>query len=79
MSLYTPAAVDGAYRAFMVRANRKLYPSIPAMRNMQRVIGLVDPRGLGIKLEDLAHDQVVRRLDESGTVGRLYKSYGVSQ
>lgn len=77
MNLSTSAAVDGAYRSFMARANRQLYPSIPAMRNMQRVISLADPRVLGISLEDLAHDQVVRKLDESGTVGRLYESYGV--
>jgi NitT/TauT family transport system substrate-binding protein len=77
MNLSTPAAVDGAYRSFLTRANRQLTPSIPAMRNMQRVIGLTDPRVLAIAVEDLAHDQIVRKLHANGTVGRLYESYGV--
>lgn len=77
MNLSAPAAIDGAYRSFLARANRQLYPSIPAMRNMQRIIGLTDPRVLAIDVEGLAHDQVVRKLHESGTVRRLYESYGV--
>jgi NitT/TauT family transport system substrate-binding protein len=77
MELSTPGAVDSGYRSFLARANRQLYPSIEAMRNMQSVIGLTDPRVLKIKLEDFADDRVVRKLYQTGAVDRIYQSYGV--
>jgi ABC-type nitrate/sulfonate/bicarbonate transport system substrate-binding protein len=77
MKLSTPAAADSAYRSFVSRANRELYPSLDAMRSMQKVIGLTDPRVLGIKLENLADDRIVRKLYANGTVERIYASYGV--
>jgi ABC-type nitrate/sulfonate/bicarbonate transport system substrate-binding protein len=77
MKLSTPTAADSAYRSFVARANRQLYPSLEAMRNMQKVIGLTDPRVLSIKLEDLADDRFVRKLYANGTVGRIYGNYGI--
>ncbi len=77
MNLSAPAAVESAYRNFLSRANRKPYASIEAMQIMQRVIGLADPRVLNIKIEDLADDRFVRKLDQSGAIDRLYQSYGV--
>lgn len=77
MNLSAPAAVESAYRSFLSRANRKPYPSIEAMQNMQRVIGLADRRVLNIKIEELSDDRFVRKLDQSGAIDRLYESYGV--
>ena len=77
MNLSAPAAVESAYRSFLLRANRKPYPSIEAMQNMQRVIGLADPRVLNIRIEDFADDRFVRKLDTSGEIDRLYERYGV--
>ena len=59
------------------RANRKPYASIAAMQNMQRVMALNDPKVLNVKIEDLADDRFVRKLDESGAIDRLYERYGV--
>jgi hypothetical protein len=36
-----------------------------------------DPKLEKAKVEDLADDQILRRLDESGFIDRLYASYGV--
>ena len=77
MNLSAPAAVESAYRSFLSRSNRKPYASTEAMQNMQRIIGLADPRVLNIRIEDLADDRFVRKLDQSGTIDRLYQSYGV--
>ncbi|MBC5765717.1 ABC transporter substrate-binding protein [Ramlibacter albus] len=77
MNLSTPAAVDTAYRSLLARSNRELYPSLEAMRITQRVIGMTDPRVLSVKVDELADDSIVRKLTASGTVERLYRSYGV--
>jgi NitT/TauT family transport system substrate-binding protein len=77
MKISTPAAAESGYRNFLSRANRKPYASITAMQNMQRVMALNDAKVLNVKIEDLADDRFVRKLDESGAIDRLYESYGV--
>jgi ABC-type nitrate/sulfonate/bicarbonate transport system substrate-binding protein len=71
------AALDAGYRNFMSRANRKPYVSVTAMRNMQRVMALNDPRVSHVKIEDLVDDRFVRKLDDSGAIDRTYQGYGV--
>jgi len=46
------------------------------MQNMQRVMALNNPKVLNVKIEDLADDRFVRKLDETGAIDRLYESYG---
>ena len=77
MKIVAPAAAESGYRNFLSRANRKPYASIAAMQNMRRVMALNDPKVLNVKIEDLADDRFVRKLDESGAIDRLYESYGV--
>ena len=77
LNISVPAAVESGYRAFLARANRKPYGSVAAMQNVQRVMALNDPKVLNVKIEDLADDRFVRKLDESGAIDRLYESYGV--
>jgi hypothetical protein len=73
MKISTPAAAESGYRNFLTRANRKPYASIASMQNMQRVMALNDASVLNVKIEDLADDRVVRKLDESGAIDRLYE------
>jgi len=77
MKISVPAAAESGYRNFLSRVNRKPYASVAAMQNMQRVMALNDPKVLNVKIEDLADDRFVRKLDESGAIDRLYASYGV--
>jgi ABC-type nitrate/sulfonate/bicarbonate transport system substrate-binding protein len=77
MKISAPSAAESGYRSFLARANRKPYPSIAAMRNMQRVMALNDPRVLNVNVEDLADDRFVRKLDDSGAIDRLYEGYRV--
>jgi hypothetical protein len=71
-----PASESG-YRSFLARANHKPYASFAAMRNVQRVMALNDPRVLNVRIEDLADDRFVRKLDDSGAIDRLYEGYRV--
>ena len=77
MKISAPAPAESGYRNFLSRANRKPYASIAAMQNMQRVMALNNPKVLNVKIEDLADDRFVRKLDETGAIDRLYESYGV--
>jgi ABC-type nitrate/sulfonate/bicarbonate transport system substrate-binding protein len=77
LNITDPAAAESGYQNFLTRVNRKPYASAAAMRNMQRVMALNDPKVLNVKVEDLVEDRFVRRLDESGAIDRLYRTYEV--
>jgi len=55
---------------------RKPYASLVALKKMQRVISIHNPRVLDLKIEDLIEDRFVRALDANGTVDRLYAAHG---
>ena len=77
LKISSRAAAENGYQAFLARVNRKPYGSVVAMQNVQRVMGLNDPKVLDVKVEDLIEDRLVRRLDQSGEIDRLYRAYGV--
>lgn len=74
--LTDPAAAETGYRT-LSDLNRKLYPSLEKLRNLQTIMTLDDPQVLKVNAETLIQDGVVRSLDESGVIDRIYASYGI--
>jgi len=57
--------------------DKKPYPSMDGLRNIQRLMKLRNPKLANTKVEDLVDDQILRRLDESGFIDKLFATYGV--
>ena len=72
-----PAGAEDSYQGYLRAAVRKPYPSVDHLRSMQRIMARHDPKVLNVKIEDLVDDRIVRRLDETGVIDRLYRTYGV--
>ena len=70
------AAAERGYQD-LSNLNRKPYPAIESLKNVQKIMALHDPKVLNLKVEDLIEDRFVRKLDESGVIDRLYSTYGV--
>lgn len=47
------------------------------LRNIHRLMKLRNPKLANTKVEDLVDDQILRRLDESGFIDKLFVTYGV--
>jgi ABC-type nitrate/sulfonate/bicarbonate transport system substrate-binding protein len=79
MKLFNLTDLAAAERGYQDLAdlNRKPYPSVERLRNMQRVMALHDPKVLDLRVEDLIEDRFVRKLDETGVIDRLYSTDGV--
>ncbi len=71
-----PAVAEEGYQDFVHSVERKPYPSVGALRNAQRMMMIVNPQVGQIKVEELIEARFVRKLDESGFIDRLYRSYG---
>jgi hypothetical protein len=57
------------------RARKKTSSSLEGVRNVQRVMLNSNPRVGEIKLEEIVDRSLVRKLDDSGFIDRLYIVY----
>jgi hypothetical protein len=57
--------------------DKKPYPSMDGLRNIQRLMKLRNPKIGNARVEDLVDDKILRRLDESGFIDKLFAAYGV--
>jgi ABC-type nitrate/sulfonate/bicarbonate transport system substrate-binding protein len=72
-----PATAEEGYQDLVTGLERKLSPSIEGLRNTQRLLKPRNPKLETIKVEELIDDRIVRRLEESGFIGRLQATYGI--
>jgi hypothetical protein len=68
---------EEGFTDIVIGMDKKPYPSMEGLRNIQRLMKIRNPKLEKAKVEDLVDDQILRRLDESGFIDRLYASYGV--
>lgn len=66
---------EEGYMALLRDFEPKPYPSVDGLRNLQRLMQLQNPRLADIKPEDLTDTALIRKLDESGFIDQLYRSY----
>jgi len=67
---------EEGYNDMLVGLDRKPYPSLAGLRNIQRLMKLQNPKVEKVKVEDLIEDRFLRALDQSGFIDRLYATYG---
>ena len=69
-------AEDG-YQDLLTRGGleKKPHPSLEGVRNVQRLMLSSNPRVGEIKLEEIVDRSIVRKLDDSGFIDRLYSVY----
>ena len=72
-----PAALEEGYQEILTGLDRKPYPSLEGMKNIQRLAKIREPRLANVAIENLVDDSLMRRLDASGFIDRAYGSYGV--
>ena len=68
---------EEGYTDILISLERKPYPSVAGLRNIQRLVKLLNPKVEKIKVEDLVEDRFLRALDQSGFIDKVLASYGV--
>lgn len=72
-----PSALEEGYQEILTGLDRKPYPSVEGMKNIQRLAKIREPRLANINIESIVDDSLMRRLDSSGFIDRVYSSYGI--
>jgi len=70
-------SAEEGYNDMLIGLERKPYPSLAGLRNIQRLVKLRNPKMEKIKVEDLIVDRFLRVLDQSGFIDKVNASYGV--
>ena len=72
------AAAEDSYQAYVRAVVRKPYPpSADRLQEMQRIMARHDPTVLKVRIGELLDDGIIRKLDDTGAIDRLYSTYGV--
>ncbi len=71
------ALAEDGYQKLLSRGGleKKPYPSLEGMRNVQRLMQISNPRVGEVKLEDIVDRSIMRKLDDSGFIERMYSVY----
>ncbi len=71
------SVLEEGYQEILTGLDRKPYPSLEGMKNIQRLAKIREPRLANINVESIVDDSLMRRLDSSGFIDRVYGSYAV--
>lgn len=72
----TAIAEDG-YQQLLTRGGleKRPHPSVEGMRNVQRLMQISNPRVGEVKLDDVLDRSLMRKLEDSGFIDRMYNLY----
>ena len=73
MKLNDPVTLEEGYQDLLVGFERKPYGTPEGLRNIQRMMGSLNPKVSRIKVDELIDNRFIRKLDESGFIDRFYK------
>jgi NitT/TauT family transport system substrate-binding protein len=75
LKLNDPASAEEGYLDVINGVERKPFPMVEGLRNIQRLMKLRNPAIEKYKVEEMLDDRILRRLDESGFIDNLAKIY----
>ncbi len=76
LKISDPALLEETYRSLFKELDRKPYPSLEPMENIQRIMKNSNPQLADVNVAALIDNSLIRKLDESGFIDRVYKNHG---
>jgi NitT/TauT family transport system substrate-binding protein len=71
------SALEEGYQEILTGLDRKPYPSVEGMKNIQRLLQSRDPRLANVNIKNIVDDEIMRKLDSTGFIDRVYHEYGI--
>lgn len=72
-----PVVAEEGYQDYLTSVERKPIPTLDGMRNIRRLMALLNPKIASVKVEDLIDARLIRKLDENGFIDKIAASYGL--
>ncbi|HEY2990836.1 MAG TPA: ABC transporter substrate-binding protein [Candidatus Binatia bacterium] len=77
LKVSSPALAEQGYQDLLRVTDRKPYPSVDGLGNVQRLMKQRNPAVADLKVENLIDAKLIQELDQSGYIDQLYGAYGV--
>src|SRR5581483_10179996 len=77
LKISDPAVAEEGYIDIVRNTDRVPYAGPDGLRNIQRFMKLRTPAAEKIKINEVIDDSILKGLERSGFVARLYESYGM--
>jgi NitT/TauT family transport system substrate-binding protein len=77
LRLADPSVAEEGYQDVMKSVERRPFPTVEGLSNIQRLMKLRTPGAEKVKVEEMIDDRILRRLEQSGFIDRLFEIYGV--
>ena len=71
------AVGEEGYQDYLTSVERKPIPSLDGMRNIRRLMALLNPKAANVKIEELIDGRLIHKLDDSGFIDKVADSYGL--
>jgi hypothetical protein len=68
---------EEGYQDYLASVERKPIPSMEGLRNIRRLLALLNPKASSVKIEELIDSRLIKKLDESGFMDKVGASYGL--
>ena len=72
-----PAVAEEGYQDYLTSVERKPIPSLDGLRNIRRLLAVLNPKAASVKIEELVDSRLIRKLDENGFIDKVGASYGL--
>ncbi len=72
MQITDPTLAEEGYHDLMFAIEKKPYPSSDSLRNVQRIMALLNPKVGNVKVEEIIDSRFIRKLDENGFIDNTY-------
>src|SRR4029077_3605261 len=72
-----PAVAEEGYQDYLTSVDRKPIPSVDGLRNIRRLLAVLNPKSANVKIEELVDSRLIRKLDESGFIDKVGATYGL--
>jgi len=72
-----PAVAAEGYQDYLTSVERKPIPNLDGMRNIRRLLAMLNPKAASVKIEELIDSRLINKLDESGFIDKVGATYGL--
>jgi ABC-type nitrate/sulfonate/bicarbonate transport system substrate-binding protein len=72
-----PVVGEEGYQDYLTSVERKPIPSLDGMRNIRRLMALLNPKAASVKIEELVDGRLIHKLDDSGFIDKVGAGYGL--
>lgn len=72
-----PVVGEEGYQDYLTSVDRKPIPSLEGMRNIRRLMALLNPKVANVRIEELIDGRLIHKLDDSGFIDKVAAGYGL--